>query len=111
MFHRSTHKHLFYAELAKLVEAGFGVREAGKILHDTRLPAPQQRLLHLMQSGLEDGKSIAASFSEDPSLVSDLECSIIAAGERGGRLAPAFQHLADYFQLLASARSEAVKSM
>ncbi|OYV06130.1 MAG: hypothetical protein CFE26_07960 [Verrucomicrobiales bacterium VVV1] len=105
------HKHLFYAELAKLVEAGFGVREAGKILQDTRLPVPQQRLLGLMQTGLENGKSIAESFAADPALVSDLECSIIAAGERGGRLAPAFQHLADYFQLLASTRSEAVKSM
>jgi len=107
----ATHKHLFYAELAKLVEAGFGIREAGKILQETRLPGPQQRLLSLMQSGLETGKSIAESFAADPVLVSDLERSIITAGERGGRLAPAFQHLADYFQLLASARSEAVKSM
>lgn len=107
----ATHKHLFYAELAKLVEAGFGVREAGKILQDTRLPEPQQRLVNAMQNGLENGKSIAESFAADPALVSDLECSIIAAGERGGRLAPAFKHLADYFQLLASARSEALKSM
>ena len=107
----ATHKHLFYAELAKLVEAGFGIREAGKILADTRLPGVQQRLLDLMQSGLESGKSIADSIGSDPSLVSDLERGIISAGERGGRLAPAFQHLADYFNLLASARSEALKSM
>jgi type II secretory pathway component PulF len=64
-----------------------------------------------MQAGLENGKTIAESFGSDRSLVSDLERSIIGAGERGGRLAPAFQHLADYFQLLASARAEAVKSM
>lgn len=107
----ATHKHLFYAELSKLVEAGFGIREAGRILQDTRLPGPQQQLLKLMQTGLENGKSIADSFGSDPSLVSDLERSIISAGERGGRLAPAFQHLADYFQLLATARSEAVKSL
>jgi len=105
------HKHLFYAELAKLVEAGFGIREAGKILADTRLPGAQQRLLDLMQAGLESGKSIADSLGSDPSLISDLERGIISAGERGGRLAPAFQHLADYFHLLASARSEALKSM
>jgi len=107
----ATHKHLFYAELAKLVEAGFGIREAGRILQDTRLPGPQQQLLDLMQAGLENGKTIAESFGSDPSLVSGLERSIIGAGERGGRLAPAFQHLADYFQLLASTRAEAVKSM
>ena len=107
----ASHKHLFYAELAKLMEAGFGIRDAGRILQDTRLPAPQQRLLSLMQSGLENGKGIAESFATEPALVSDLECSIIAAGERGGRLAPAFLHLADYFQLLASARSEALRSM
>lgn len=107
----ATHKHLFYAELAKLVEAGFGIREAGRILQDTRLPEPQQRLLLAMQTGLENGTSIAGAFAVDPAPVSDLERSIIAAGERGGRLAPAFQHLADYFQLLASARSEALKGM
>lgn len=107
----AAHKHLFYTELAKLVEAGFGVREAGKILQETRLPGPQQRHLELMQAGLDGGKSITDSFAADPALVSTLECAIIGAGERGGRLAPAFQHLADYFQLLASARSEALKSM
>jgi type IV pilus assembly protein PilC len=111
MIPSATHKHAFYAELAKLVEAGFGIREAGKILQDTQLPGPQQRLLELMQSGLEAGKTIADSFSSDPVLVSDLERSIIGAGERGGRLAPAFQHLSDYFQLLATARSEALRSM
>ena len=36
---------------------------------------------------------------------------MIGAGERGGKLAPAFQHLADYFGMLASVRREAVKSM
>lgn len=111
MMINATHKHAFYAELAKLVEAGFGIREAGKILQDTALPGPQQRLLDLMQSGLKSGKTIADSFSSDPVLVSDLERSIIGAGERGGRLAPAFQHLSDYFQLLATARSEALRSM
>lgn len=79
----ASHKHLFYAELAKLLEGGFGVRDAGRILQETRLPGPQQRLLSLMQSGLENGKSIAESFAAEPALVSDLECSIIAAGERG----------------------------
>lgn len=105
------HKYLFYAELAKLVTAGFGIREAGRILQETHPPGRQQALLKLMQAGLEQGSGIVESFAADPALVSPLECSIIGAGERGGRLAQAFQHLADYFQLLASTRAEAIKAM
>lgn len=107
----ATHKHLFYSEMAKLLEAGFDIRKAAAVLMDTRLPAPQARLLKDLNRGLEAGQSITAAFSKDRKAITDLERSIIGAGERGGKMAPAFQHLADYFGMLASARREAVKSM
>ncbi len=104
-------KHLFYSEMAKLLEAGFDIRKAAAVLMDTRLPAPQAALLKDLNHGLESGKTIAAALGNDSKNFTELERSIIAAGERGGKLAPAFQHLADYFGMLASARREMVNGM
>ncbi|MES2476030.1 MAG: type II secretion system F family protein [Verrucomicrobiota bacterium] len=99
-----TSKHLFYAEMAKLLEAGFDIRKAAKVLEDTELPVAQQALLTDLHRGLESGESITTAFAKDTQTISSLERSIISAGERGGKLAPAFQHLADYFGMIASAR-------
>ncbi len=107
----ATHKHLFYSEMAKLLEAGFDIRKAAAVLRDTRLPAAQALLLRNLDQGLESGESIATAFGNDSRTITDLERSIIGAGERGGKLAPAFQHLADYFGMLASARNEMIKGM
>jgi type II secretory pathway component PulF len=104
-------KHLFYTELAKLVEAGFGIRDAGRAMLDTRLPASQAALLRSMGARLEAGQSIAEAFGADQPEITDLERRILAAGERGGRLGPAFQHLADYFGMLATARRDFRQSM
>ena len=104
-------KHLFYLEIAKLLEAGFDIRKAAAVLMDTQLPAGQVALLKDLNRGLDTGQTITAAFSNDAKVISALERCIIGAGERGGKLAPAFQHLADYFGMLASAHQEVVKSM
>ena len=104
-------KHQFYTEMAKLLEAGFGIRKAAEVMGHTRLPASQARLLKTLNAGLEAGETIAGAFSRDERTVGKLEKSIIAAGERGGKLAPAFAHLAGYFGMVAAARREAVKGM
>jgi type II secretory pathway component PulF len=104
-------KHLFYLEIAKLLEAGFDIRKAAAVLMDTQLPAAQVALLKDLNRGLDTGQTITAAFSSDTKVISALERCIIGAGERGGKLAPAFQHLADYFGMLASAHREVVKSM
>lgn len=111
MIPSAAHKHLFYAEMAKLLEAGFDIRKAAAVLNDTRLPAPQAVLLKDLNHGLESGETIATAFGKDAKTITDLERSIIGAGERGGKLAPAFQHLADYFGMLASVRSEMIRGM
>ena len=105
----ASQKHLFYTEIAKLLEAGFGIREAGRVMLDTKLPGLQAELLRKMDVDLEAGKTISDSFG--PGVITPLERSIIGAGERGGRMAPAFQHLADYYGMLASARKEALSAM
>ncbi len=106
-----TSKHLFYAEMAKLLEAGFDIRKAAKVLEDTKLPAAQEILLKDLHRGLESGESITTAFGKDTQTITSLERSIIGAGERGGKLAPAFQHLADYFGMLASARRNVITGM
>jgi type IV pilus assembly protein PilC len=111
MTSQATHKQLFYTEMAKLLEAGFDIRKAAQVLLDTKLPAPQAVMLAGLNEGLYGGRSISDSFSSDPKIISDLERHLISAGERGGKLAPAFQHLADYFGMVASTRAEAIKSM
>lgn len=104
-------KRLFYEEMAKLLEAGFDIRKAADVLDTARLPAAQRLLLDTLREGLEGGETIAGSFGRNVGAVSELERNIIAAGERGGKLGISFQHLADYFTMLASARSEALKGM
>jgi len=111
MIPKAYQKHLFYAEMAKLLEAGFGIREAADVLSEHDLPKAQAALLDELRQGLKDGKSIADALGGNRAIVSDLERSIILAGEQGGRLPPALQHLADYFGMLASARAEALKSL
>lgn len=111
MSSNATHKQIFYTEMAKLLEAGFDIRKASAVLMDMQLPASQAAILRNLNHGLEAGQSITAAFSKDSKAISELERNIIGAGERGGKLAPAFQHLADYFGMLASTRREAVKAL
>ena len=104
-------KHLFYSEMAKLLEAGFGIREAAGVLAEHGLPASQLALLKELHQGLDEGKTIAESLGRNPKTVSELERGIISAGERGGRLPTAMRHLADYFEMLASVRREVLRAL
>lgn len=107
----AANKHLFYTEMAKLLEAGFNIRKAAEVMENNQLPAAQLKLLKTLNAGLEAGETIAGAFSRDAKTVGKLEKSMIAAGERGGKLAPAFGHLAGYFGMVAAARREVIKGM
>ena len=86
-------KHLFYSELAKLLEAGFGIREAGEVMTASGLPAAQADLIRGLNRGLASGKSITDALAGAAGQISPLEQSIIGAGERGGRLPSGSRHL------------------
>lgn len=103
-------KQLFYTEISKLLEAGFDIRKAAGVMGNSRLPAPQVKLLKTIVVGLESGQTIAGAFAADKG-VGKLEMSMIAAGERGGKLGRAFAHLAGYFGMVAAARREVIKGM
>lgn len=104
-------KHLFYSEMAKLLEAGFDIRKAAAVMRDTKLPPAQSYLLKDLERGLDEGQTITAAFANDTESVSGLERSIIGAGERGGKLGPAFHHLADYFAMVAAAKQAMIRGM
>lgn len=103
-------KELFYTEISKLLEAGFGIRKAAGVMGNSRLPAAQGKLLATILVGLESGQTIAGAFGMDDG-VGKLERSMIAAGERSGKLGRAFAHLADYFGMVAASRREVIKGM
>lgn len=107
----AAHKQIFYAEMAKLLEAGFGIREAAGVLEGTGLPKSQEILLKELHRGLESGKSITESLSGNPDAVSEFERGIISAGERSGRLPQAMRHLAEYFGMLAAARRDLIRGL
>lgn len=104
-------KHQFHSEMEKLLEAGFDIRKAAATLATTRLTPAQAAVLDHLQRGLDAGESITSAISRDPALVSPLERTVIEAGERGGKLAPAFGHLADYFGMVARARREVLAGL
>lgn len=103
-------KQELYQELAKLSGAGFGIREAAEVIrvnHDASFSAPLQAIT----AAIAEGKSIGSAFETVGREISSLEVWLISAGETSGRLAPAFQHLADYFELLDHARRRSTRAV
>ncbi|BCU75859.1 type II secretion system F family protein [Luteolibacter sp. LG18] len=104
-------KHVFYIELSKLLAAGFDIRKAAATMSASGVPEDERALLERMEKGLAEGRSITDALTGDAAGISGLERGIIGAGERSGRMAPAFQHLADYFGMVASVRRTVVRGM
>jgi type IV pilus assembly protein PilC len=104
-------KSHFFHELAKLLRAGFGIRKAADVLLETHLPPKQAGLLRTMSAALAEGKTIAQAFDHRNSFLNELDLSLISVGERGGKLDASFQHLGDYYDMLARFRREFFGSM
>lgn len=102
-------KALFYTELEKLAEAGFGVREAARVMIDSGVSAAERAVLERVLAGIEAGKTIGGSFGEAG--VSKLEQVLVEAGEKSGKPGPAYAHLAGYFELLAESRKQVRRAM
>lgn len=96
-------KRDFYRELARLIAAGRTVPLALEIVaeHGSRgIAGLSRRLQHELRNGATAGEA----FTRQSGLIGTLEASVIAAGERGGRLEQSFGYLAEHFQALAQAR-------
>ncbi len=104
-------KYLFYAELAKLVEAGLGMRDSLEAILETVPEASQREVVLSLQSSLLEGKSIVEAFDESPMEFLEMEKAIVEAGEKGGTLEGSFSRLSEYFQLLAMSRKSVLRSL
>lgn len=105
-------RHYLYAEIEKLLRSGFGVDRACRVLLKQEIPAGSKAFLEGMVDGLGRGESVAESAGGLRGVaLSDLERSMIGAGERGGKLEQAFAHLSGYFGMLQETRRRVKRAM
>jgi type II secretory pathway component PulF len=102
-------KALLYRELAKLVGSDFHLDRSINLLLKQKPSHARQTWLLGLQRGLGEGKSVTESLtSECGNFTGALELALIDAGERSGRLADGFRHLARYFEAWDVAVRQAV---
>ncbi len=101
-----------YYELAKLLGAGMHVDRSVELLLEQSPPAAIVAYLRGLQRGLEERLSVAEAIAKhNAATVSPLEVSLLTAGERGGRLESACEHLAQYFDLRHKSSSKALGAL
>jgi type II secretory pathway component PulF len=92
-------KASLYRELAKLVGASFHLDRTLGLLLGQNPSHARRTWLEGLQMGLAAGLSVAEAVEKHNAAFSGgLEITLISAGERSGRLADAFGHLARYFE-------------
>jgi len=111
-----TSRAQLYRELANYTRSAFGIEKACESILDRsnnrRLPAAHRAFCESILDGVREGnQSIAASLDACAAPISDLEKSIIDAGERGGLLERSFAHLAEHFDRVGEARARILKSL
>lgn len=95
----SAEKARLYREIAKLLQADFHLDRSLTLLLGQVKPAKTRLWLESLRAGLAGGQSVAESVRSFPAgLVSGMELALIEAGERGGRLAQTFAHIAQYYE-------------
>jgi type II secretory pathway component PulF len=99
-----------YHELGKLIGAGVHVDRSVELLLAQRPVASMRMWLEGLRRGLAARLSIAESVKQHTESV-PMEVSLLAAGERGGRIEAAFEHLARYYELRQKSRDKAVGAL
>lgn len=109
---KHSEKATLYRELAKLTDADFHLDRSLTFLLGQK-PAPEKRaFLEGVKRGLESGESIAESIkNHNAGLVGGLEIALVEAGERSGKMANAFNHLARYFSAMDGAKRQASNAL
>ena len=101
-----------YHELAKLIGAGLHLDRSIELLLEQSPASSVRRYLQGLKRGLAGRMSLSEAITKhNHDLVSGLEISLVEAGERGGRLDEAFEHLAHYFDLKQRAKDKAVGAL
>ncbi|RFC49319.1 MAG: Type II secretory pathway, component PulF/Type II secretory pathway, component PulF [Verrucomicrobia bacterium] len=91
-------KFLLYAELAKLVAAGFGIDKSTELLSQQMPHGQIAGFARGIRDGLRCGFSFADSVAQAKPTPSGLEVSILRATESGGVLPEGLRYLRDEYQ-------------
>lgn len=110
MKHRD--KASLYRELAKLTEASLHLDRSLEVLLAQKAHHSRHDYLQGLRQGLTEGMSLTESVKAyNAELVTGLEMALIEAGERSGKLAMSFNHLARYFAAMDGAEQKARQAM
>lgn len=99
-----------YHDLGKMVGAGLHMDRSVELLLEQH-PAPSMRAwLEGLRRGLAAHLTVSESVQQHTDAV-PLEVSLLAAGERGGRLEISFEHLARYYELRQKSKDKAIGAL
>ena len=99
-------KRTLYAELGKLLSAGFPVTQAVETLLDQGRPGAESAFLTSLAANLETGQTIGQAVGAAVPSPGGLDTAVISASERAGKLDEGFTELAEYHDVLSRAWSQ-----
>ncbi len=101
-----------YHGLAKLIGAGLPIDRSVELLLEQNPAADVRAYLQGIQKGLAERLTVSEAIAKhNGSLATPLEISLMAAGERGGRMEVSCEHLASYFELREKSRQKAISAL
>ncbi|MCP4245445.1 MAG: type II secretion system F family protein [bacterium] len=100
-----------YSQLADLLRAGVPMLRALEVLSKQGFSATLTEILKDVREEVSGGTSLADSMEKHPAAFSELHCSMIRAGERGGFLEDVLSRLAGFAERQDELRNKVVGSM
>lgn len=94
-----------FRELSILLRSGLTLDRALAILIDSVPTENLRKTLEAIQQGIREGRSVTQAFSE-ANFLPPLLLSMISAGEAIGKLASAFENVAEYYKFRINFRNE-----
>ncbi len=104
-------KARLYHDLGTMLKSGFHLDRGVELLLGQSPSRGARQWLEGLQSGLQEHLGVAEAVQRYAPGTSELETGLIEAGERGGRLDEACQHLAEYFELRQRSVSKAMGAL
>jgi len=102
---------MFYRELASMLQAGLPLSQSLSLL----MQAPEMSDNSAMVAGIRDriteGRSLAESLGEGSGRVTAFEQSVVATGERSGRLDDVIHRLADFLEEQRQLRDRLISAL
>lgn len=99
-----------FHEMGKLLRAGVHMDRSVDLLLEQRPATPVRSWLEGLRQGLAARLTVADAVARNGSTHA-LETSLLAAGEKGGKLEDSFDHLARYYDLRQRSRDKAIGAL